>query len=224
MDRDAPFGRLVDGRQRRAPIDGGQPAGIAMGQDIEASRPGGAAFFPQVGEQGGAVAADRFAQVGILVGQARGFFIGGGGALAFRQRQQQTQHVVDAPAQIDRGRTRRHQQRGGLPQGVVARLSLGCQRHAVSGGDADQRGAAHPHVLDGARRVLDGFQGHHMQMMGQAGLVDDLDRNAVLGQPERAVGNAVDLHFSTRPATASSFAFRAGSRASGAVISAVSSA
>ena len=38
MDRDAGIVRLVDRRQRGAPVDGGEPAGVAMGERVDAAR------------------------------------------------------------------------------------------------------------------------------------------------------------------------------------------
>src|SRR5262245_4758474 len=61
--------------------------------------------------------------------------------------------------------------------------------------------------------------------MRQAALVDRAHRKTVGLEPYAAEMLAVDLHLnSTLPATASSFLTSAGSRASGAVISALSSA
>src|SRR5262249_2474588 len=53
---------------------------------------------------------------------------------------------------------------------------------------------AHLHGLDGARRILERLQPHDPELMRQQRLVDDVDRAPVAGQPDGAVGNAVDLH------------------------------
>ena len=47
VEIDAGPRRLVDGRDRRAPVDGGEPAGVAMGQDVEAAALAPRAFFNQ---------------------------------------------------------------------------------------------------------------------------------------------------------------------------------
>ena len=79
MERDAGIMRAIDRRQRRAPIDRGEPAGIAMGQDLD--RPRGAAAAPGLLDQPGAVLADRAVDRDIRLGDLAGARQGGGEAL-----------------------------------------------------------------------------------------------------------------------------------------------
>ena len=58
---------LVDGSERRAPVNGGEPTGIAVGQDIDGAARLGSGNLP---DQVGAVAADGFVDRDVLVAQA----------------------------------------------------------------------------------------------------------------------------------------------------------
>src|SRR5258708_24427084 len=99
------------------------------------------------------------------------------------------------------------------------------ERHAISSGCADQRRAAHQHGTDRLGRIRGACDPRDREFMRQPPLVDRADRPAVVLEPDAAKMAAVDLHvFSTLPATASSLASNLTSRASGAVINAVSSA
>ena len=40
--------------------------------------------------------------------------------------------------------------------------------------------------------------GEEVELVRQAGLVDDMDRPAILGQPDGAIGDAVDFHGKAR--------------------------
>ena len=111
--------RQVDRRGRRAPVDRGQPAGVAVGQDIDAL-----AVLLGRGDlldQGKAVLADAPVDGDVLVGNLGGARVGRVGALRRRQRPQQRAHFVERPAQIDRGRPRRDQRLiGAVERGVGA--------------------------------------------------------------------------------------------------------
>ena len=67
---------------------------------------------------------------------------------------------------------------------------------AVGGGGADQRRAAHLHREDRARGLLHRPQRDDDERMRQPRLVDDLDRPAVVREPDGAGGLAVDFHAS----------------------------
>ena len=70
---------LVDGCEGGPPIDGGEPSGVAVGEDIEwlAGLLPGRQFF----EDGEAVGADRFVDGHVFIGQAVGFNECGAGAI-----------------------------------------------------------------------------------------------------------------------------------------------
>ena len=58
-------------------------------------------------------------------------------------------HFRQGPGEIDRGRPRAGEPRGGFGESRVARVKLGGDGHAIRGGGADERRAAHPHVTNG---------------------------------------------------------------------------
>ncbi len=95
----------VDGRRRRAPIDGSKPAGIAVGEDVDAL----ARLFARgdVLDQGQAVPPDGDIDGDILVADLRRAGIGRRNALGTRAVADRGDHLVERPFQIDRGRPRR---------------------------------------------------------------------------------------------------------------------
>ena len=79
------------------------------------------------------------------------------------------------------------------------------ERHAIRGGSADQRRAAHLHIADRHRRRFDGLQALGLEGMRQFRLVDDFHRPAVLGKPNRSVIATVNFHPWTMGPPASRF-------------------
>ena len=125
---------------------------------------------------------------------------------AGRQRRQDAAHLVERPAQVDRGRARFVQ---AVPDhvecgvgGIVGHLD----GDAVGGRHADQRRAAHPHVADRRGDALDRADRLDAERMRQPALVDDVDGAAVLVQPDGAVVAVSDFQatipFSMRTASA----------------------
>ena len=100
MQGDAGVMRQIDGRQRGAVIHRRQPAGIAMGEDVEflAGLLGG-----DLADDLQPVFADGLAHGHIFVGDGGGFLPGQGGALIARAVQQRVPHAPQGPAQIDGG-------------------------------------------------------------------------------------------------------------------------
>jgi hypothetical protein len=111
---------------------------------------------------------------------------GGRRARRLGQRGQRGAHAVERPAQIDRGRPRAREP----PDRMIERRVVGACVHrngeAPGRRRADQRRAAHLHVGDGARGLLEIRQAGDDEFMRQARLVDDLDRRAVVDGPDRA--------------------------------------
>ena len=106
--------------------------------------------------------------------------IGGGGARLRGERAQMRAHRVQRPAQVDRGRPRRGEL---LMRGVersVARILAHGEREPVGRRRADQRRAAHPHVADRGRRLVDAAQRRDPELMRQPALVDDVDARSRL--------------------------------------------
>ena len=77
---------------------------------------------------------------------------------------------------------------------VIGGIGAGRERHAVGGGGADQRGAAHLHAANGVRRLIDGRQARDDEGVRQLRLVDDLDAVAVRGRPDGPIVPSFDLH------------------------------
>ncbi len=84
MDGGAPIMRQIDRRRRRAPVDGGKPAGVAMGQDVD----GFAGLFPRRDslDQADAMTGDVLVDRDVLLGDFVGARIGGGAARGRRKR------------------------------------------------------------------------------------------------------------------------------------------
>ena len=101
MERDTGVVRGVDRRQRGADVHGRKPAGIAMGQHIDAF----AVLFPGGNglDQLAAVAADRLVDHDVPVANFSGTPIGHGDALLTRTVAHHRHHLVERPLQVDRG-------------------------------------------------------------------------------------------------------------------------
>jgi hypothetical protein len=107
--------------------------------------------------------------------------------LGFRQGLQQRGISIERPAQVDRrgpggvsGTPRRR------PDGVrgIERASPG---HAIGGGRADQRRAAHAHFHDRVGEILQRVHLLDAEIVRQPALVDDLQRRR--RRPTKASGN-----------------------------------
>ena len=181
----------VDGGERRPPIDGREPAGIAMGEDVDRC----AAFLLGMrADQPEAMLADLTVGLDVLVADFGGTGEGGSNPSVARLVAHGLLHLIERPTEIDRGRTRGGKDRASPLQRLVGRVAAERERHPVSGGRPDQGRPPHLHGRDGARRVLQGAQGRGREHMWQFGLVDDLDRPAVVIEPDGAVRLAVDVH------------------------------
>ena len=189
MDRQPGIVRGVDRRQRRAPVDGGQPAGVAVGQHLQAL-----AARLQAADFRQAMLADAPADLDVFVADLGGAPVGRLAPPGRRQRSQQGTQVVERPAQVHRRRPGLQQHPVGARQHGIGRVGRHGERHAVGGGGADQRRAAHDHGADGALGVFHGLEVAHDEGMRQQRLVDRLHGRAVGAEPDRAIGFAVDSH------------------------------
>ena len=144
-----------------------------------------------------AVLADAAIDRDILIGKLGGAALGGRRALGRRQRQQRAQHVVQRPAQVDRGRPGREQRSLRRAQRRVGRIGSAsaapCRRRRR------RRSAAHrAPTCRGSRSpcrrrvsiVID------PEFVRQPALVDDVDGAAVGIGPDRAVVAIADFHCS----------------------------
>ena len=103
-------------------------------------------------------------------------------------------HLLERPAEIDRGGAGGGEDLASPLQRFIRSVAPERERHAVGGGRPDQRRASDLHGGDGARRILQRAQRHGLEHMRQLGLIDDLDRPAVVIEPDGAVMLSVDVH------------------------------
>ena len=133
--------RLVDGRGGGAPVDGREPAGIAMGENIDGLA--GGLARRRGPDEGEAMIADRRAERDILLGDASGAGKGCRRAFAGRQRHDEPTHPFERPGEIDGGRPCRGQTFAGAGEAGVGRVFAQSKGDAIGGGHADERRAAH---------------------------------------------------------------------------------
>ena len=192
MHGNAGIMRLVDGRGGGAPVDGREPAGIAMGENID--RLAGRLARRRGADEGEAVIADRRTERDILVGDASGAGQGCRRAFAGRQRHDEPAHPLERPGEIDGGRPGRGETFAGAGETRVGCVFAQSKGDAIGGGHADERRAAHPHVGDRGRRFGQRGEAAHFETVRQLGLIDDLDF-AVAGIPrDRAEMSSTDAH------------------------------
>ena len=111
--------------------------------------------------------ADRAVDRDILLGDRGGAIERGGEAKLRWQMGQRAAHFGQRPGEVDRGRAGRAEYRGGAVERRVRRVLGDRERHAVGGGRADQRGPAHLHVADRARRLVEPGQPRDDQLVRQ---------------------------------------------------------
>ncbi len=191
MQRDALVMREIDGRRRRAPVHRCQPAGVAMGQHVDAL----AGFLARgdVLDQPQTVLADRAVNGDILIANLGGAFLGNSQPLAARPVAHRRHHLIERPFQVDRRRPRRQQRAVSGFERFVGGILAQRQHHAISRDRADERRAAHQHRGDRMRGIVTRRQSHGAEIMRQHGLVDDADR-AIGLDPDAAHRFAIDLH------------------------------
>ena len=179
----------VDRRQRGAPIDGREPAGVAMREDVEAL-----AVLGGLMQDRGAMLADGAVLRHILIGDGGGFDIGCGCAVRRARVAQPGQHAVQRPAQVDGGGPGGGEGECGLLHRVRARVGAERQRQAMRGGGTDQRRAADLHGADGLSDLIQGGEVQDVEGPGQAGLIDDVHGPAIRIEPDGPERRAVDVH------------------------------
>ncbi len=108
MDAQPAVMRQIDRRRGGADVDGGEPAGIAMGEQVDRLA---ALLGRDRLDQRQAVAADRLVDGHILLADLGGAAVGGrdargAGLVAHRRR-----HLVERPFEVDGGRARAHERR-----------------------------------------------------------------------------------------------------------------
>ena len=184
--------RHVDRRRGRTPVHRPQPAGIAVGQDVD--RLVGTLCLVGVANDLQAMAADGFADRDILVGDFTAQRAGPVHPFGRGHRQQGLPHAFQGPAKIHRGWTGGDQLPVGGFHGLVRRIVAQGEIHPVGGCRPDQRRPPYHHGPDRPAGIFQGPEVGDLESMGQTRLVDHIDRPAVAVEPDGAVGDAVDLH------------------------------
>src|SRR4029077_14770381 len=110
------FISTIDGRERRAPIDASEPAGIAMGEDVDALALLALGMRPNDPKP---MLADPAVILHVLVADLCGSGIGCGQARVPRQIANRLLHLVERPAEIDCGRARGRERLAGTIERLV---------------------------------------------------------------------------------------------------------
>ena len=193
MHRDAVIMRAVDDAERRAPVDAGDPAGVAMGEDVD--RPGPALAFIRVADQRQSVLGDRSIGGDVLFGEPVGHGKRRIGPLGLRQAGNLAPHDVERPAQIDRRRPRRQQPvvRGGKAR--IGRITVERNGQPIGAADADQRRAAHGQRADRLGNLVLAGEVAEGETVRQHRLVEHGDAALARLAEDRSVGASGDFHF-----------------------------
>ncbi len=105
-----------------------------------------------------------------------------------------SQHLVERPFQIDRGRPRPDEHGTGAFQRFVGCIGAQSQPDAIGRSGPDQRRTAHLHGFDRTGRIFERGKPHSGKAMRQLRLVDNADACAVAFDPNAAHLLAVDFH------------------------------
>ena len=186
---------LINGSQSSAPVHGGQPASVAVGQHLEGhplAFPGASGHQPLDNLK--AVIADGRTHRHVLLGNQTRLLPGGASPLLRRQGTHPIAHALQGPAQIHRCGP------GGIElvksrcQRRITGILLQCQHQPVGTGHADERSAAHHHRADGLSRLSTGAEGEGSELMGELGLVDHPYRATTWFKPDGAPSLAINIH------------------------------
>ena len=104
-----------DRAERGAPVDGRQPAGVAVGEDVQAA----SGLLGRRFQDRRPVAADGLAGGDVLFRDAAGFVPGGGGALGSGEGFHEGGDPLHRPAQVDRRRPGSDERVAGSRQAIV---------------------------------------------------------------------------------------------------------
>ena len=187
--------RGVDGRGGGADVDGREPAGVAVREEVDA-RAGffRAAMARMSGSPAAAMPRLRATSSSQISSASRR---AASARVAVGERRDVRAHAVERPAQVDGGGP------GGEEGGVRVRetgvggIVAEREPHAPGGGGADERRATDEHRADGVGGVVERREPCGDERMRQPRLVDDFNRDAVGGWPDRASGAAGNVHFET---------------------------
>src|SRR5262249_41282782 len=156
MDRNTLVMGAVDWRQRGTPVDGGEPAGIAVRKNID---PGARTLaLPGLRDQVYPVVADSAVCRDISLGDLTAPRQSYGKPMVFRHIDQRPPHLCERPTQIDCGRARLGEHRYRRIKPGMGGICGAPESDAVSGGGTDQRRSANLHRTDRMSRILDCLQ------------------------------------------------------------------
>ena len=159
------------------------------------------------------VLADAAVAPNVVVAQLGSEVIRRVGALAGRRVPQQRTRRFERPAQVDRRRPGRRQERGRPVERSIGGVRPHRQRNPVRRGRADQRRTPHDHVADRPGRVRSRLKGDGLEPVRQERLVDDPDLAPVAAVSpvspvapvapgeDGPVGDAADVHGAATPST-----------------------
>ena len=193
MDGDAGGVGGVDGGGGGAVVDEGEPAGVAVGEDVDGLAGGFARG--DVLDEGEAVLADGGAGGGVFVGDAVGFGEGDFGPGGGGEGEEEIELAFEGPGEIDGGGAAVEFVGFGDEGGGGVRGGggfSGGEGHAVGGGGADAASAADGHVEDGVGDVGGGGEIEKLEVPREEALVNDADDGVV--EPDGVMGGALDIH------------------------------
>ena len=105
-----------------------------------------------------------------------------------------SQHLVEGPREIDRGRPRCDERGAGTLQRFIGGVSTHSEPDPIGRSGSDQRCAADLHGPDRAGGIVDRDKPFCDEAMRQLGLIDNADARAVALDPNAAHLPAVDFH------------------------------
>ena len=144
--RSAAIVRQVDGRERCAPVDRREPAGVAVGQHVHRIAP--AVLLSRSFDQRQTVFTDGAAGFDVFVTKAGGALVGARFAIGRWYVAQRSAHLVESPTQIRRRGPRREQFLDRVFERRVGGVLTHLEAHTVCSGHPDQRRSANTHRTD----------------------------------------------------------------------------
>ena len=183
--RNAGVVRHVDRRGRGAPIDRREPAGVAVGEHVHR-------LAASCARRSSSISLSPCRPIAWLIATSSSADLGGAPRRPRRRASSRgwlrtaADHLVERPAQIDRGRPRRGEHGAGALEIFVGGVGAQREAQAVGRRRPDQRRAAHLHATDRVRGLVKRREPQGREAVRQHGLIDDADRPAVRLEPDAA--------------------------------------
>ena len=198
MHRDAGIVGGINGRGGCAVVDTGNPAGIAVGKDVD-RRP--VFLLADRFDKREAVLTNEPAVLHAFLGDIPGG-LQGGGCLAFQisLRIYFLQAVANSIGEVDRSRAGLQQGVGCFPD-IFRQAALICRsfKHSavepVGSRGTNEGRSPHVHIFDGFRKIAEPTQVFNHQLMRQVALIDNLNNAGLIGFfPDRTEVVAINFH------------------------------